>query len=307
MNVRLTVNLLACAIVITCAAACMPAATVGVSPRPTVQAPPDELSQPTAEPPEPDPGAPQDGPPAPSGASESVAELPVLNPDALRSYLAKTEVRIDALIPEEAMQAWTIMEMRADKDATTPITEITVFDKTLSEDGEETRAILAGDEVFIRAPADEKWLRLAHSDSTMILPGMIGPDDLAALVADSLASAAVVAPDEEISGIPTTHYQLSGDGLAAVAARALPGSGRLVSGQLDLWVAREGYVKQVIQELVIEDAASAQTRHLLTLSVLEDNQPQGIAIPAASEVVEITLPESPTLEPTQDGLTPTSP
>jgi hypothetical protein len=307
MNVRLTVNLLACAIVITCAAACMPAATVGVSPRPTVQAPPGELSQPTAEPPEPDPGAPQDGLPAPAGASESVAELPVLNPDALRSYLAKTEVRIDTLIPDEAMQAWTIMEMRADKDSPTPLTEIAVLDKTLSEDGERTRAILAGDEVFIWAPQDGKWLRFSGSDSTMILPGMIGPEELAAVVAESLASAAVVASDEEIAGIPTTHYQLSDDGLAAIAARALPGSGRLVSGRLDLWVAREGYVKQAIQELVLEDAASVQTRHLLTLSVLEDNLPQEITIPAASEVVEIALPESPTPELRQDELTPTSP
>jgi hypothetical protein len=205
------------------------------------------------------------------------------------------------------MQAWTIIEMRVDKDSPTPLTEISVLDMTLSEDGEETRAIMAGDEVFIRAPQDGKWLRFANSHSTMILPGIIGPEELAARVADSLASAAVVASDEEISGIPTTHYQLRGDGLAAVATRALPGSSRLVSGQLDLWVAREGYVKQVIQELVLEDAASVQTRHMMTLSVLEDNLPQDIAIPAASDVVEMALPESPTPEPRQDELTPTSP
>ncbi len=187
-----------------------------------------------------------------------------------------------------------------------PISSIKITDKSRSEEGEQSEVILTENDVFMRAPSDEKWLRFSRSASAMILPGVLTPEEIAASSMELLGQAAVIAADEEVSGVLTTHYQLTGDAFATIAERSLPRDSRLVSGQMDLWVAPGGYVKQVIQEFVAEDTAGGQTRHSLTMLVLEENLPQNLSLPAANEVMELELPEPPTPEPINTEATPAS-
>jgi hypothetical protein len=242
-----------------------------------------------------------------TSAPEQVDAPPAaLNPDSLRSYLSKTEIRIDALTPEERLLAWTTVEARTDKDAPSPVTGMKIVDRSLSEEGASSEVILAADDVFLRTPTDQKWLRFSRSGSATILPNMLTPDEIAASSADLLGQATVLATDEDLSGIATTHYQLTGDALATIAEQSLPRGSHLISGQMDFWVAPAGYIKQVIQEFIAEDAAGAQTRHSLTMLVLEENLPQDLSLPAASDVTELDLPEPPTQEPINTEATPAS-
>ena len=165
-------------------------------------------------------------------------EPAALNPDSLRSYLTETEVRIDALAPEEALLAWTVIESRTDGDAAAPIASMKITDKSLGEENRQSEVILSENDVYLRTPPDDKWLRFSRSESTVILPTMLTPQEIAAASAASLASATIVTTGEEISGVETTHYQLTGDALSAIVARTLPQNGRVISGQMDLWVAR---------------------------------------------------------------------
>ena len=229
-----------------------------------------------------------------------------LDPDALLSYLAKTEVRIDILSPEEKLLAWTIVDMRADRDAPSQPVSVSVQDLTESAEGVRTEIVLAEDAVFLRGPQDDSWLKFSRSDSTMILPRMLGPVELAEQVGESLPLGTRIAPDEEISGVHTVHYQYTGERLAEIAQGSFAPGGHLISGQLDLWVAPAGYIKQAIQELVVEDEFGVQTRHMLTMVVLEDNLPQTIAVPGPDSVQPVELPAVPTSEPVDSVPTPGS-
>ncbi len=238
---------------------------------------------------------------------ESARTPAALNLDSLRSYLAKTEVRIDTLTPEEALQAWTVVETWTDQASPMKISHIQIVDKTQSEAGERSEVILTENDVFMRTPTDEKWLKFSRSASAMILPGVLTPEEIAASSIDLLGEAAVIATDDDVSGVLTTHYQFTGDALAVIAEQSLPQGSRLVSGQMDLWVAPTGYVKQVIQEFIAEDATGAQTRHSLTMLVLEENLPQGLVLPDVNDVMALDLPEPPTPEPINTETTPESP
>jgi hypothetical protein len=177
------------------------------------------------------------------------------------------------------------------------------MDRTLSEAGEQSDIVMTDSVVYFRQAGAPRWTRMAASPDALVLPGLLDPEQLAEDSAPALSSAAVVGI-EEIEGVQTTHYQIIGQALVPVLADALPPGGKLIEGQMDIWVSTAGTLKQALQEYSLEDAGGTQTRHSLTMLILEENLPHDLALPADEEVDELLVPEPPT--PEAAGATPTA-
>jgi len=217
----------------------------------------------------------------------------------LQSFLAKTEVRVETLAPEVQLETWTQTETRRSGTAGTAdlLTAIRVTDLSSSEVGETSDMILATDVVYLKGSGDSKWMRVNRDSGVVFAQDLLTPDEIAQIIDPVLAEATIVGIDESVDDIGTTHIQLVGPPLARVVATMMPEAGELTSGQMDVWIAPQGYVKQLVQDYVVKDATGRQARHTLTMLVLSENAPQDITLPAEGEYQDIVIPGPPTQEP----------
>lgn len=227
--------------------------------------------------------------PAPQPAEE---ELPT-GQSLLRSYVQVMESKEEVIKPEPSLRSWGEIELRVQREPAPGRVAITVTDK--SGENPEIRMILAEDAVYIFEPDENLWTKMPRETSaapSASFEAFAFADKLAEESPSGLFSAAhVVNRHEKVDGVDTTHYRFADKDLEQWQKGWFPSDRKLVSGQVELWIANQGnYLKKYRQDTVFEEDGT-QVRQQYEALITQENKPVEIELPPADQVKEMEVPE----------------
>lgn len=262
----------------------------GAQPEPTTapaaatQAPAQAAAQPTAA---------ATRAPQPTAAPAATEEpLPVLKVGALKSYVAKLELKSEVVKPEAALEAWSEMEMTYRLDPAPVAYAMVLKDKT-GQNQPDMQIIVIGEATYFNDPDSGTWTKLPTSGGFVsTMQTLLDPEELTKdAPVDIFTAANVVNRNETVDGIATTHYRATEAQLRALMAQneaITQQKQTLLSGTADFWVAKKGnYLKQYRTETLQEDEAGRQVKSTMSLLVTQENRPVTIEPPPADQVTEL--------------------
>lgn len=245
-------------------------------------------------------------------ATTAEEALPVLKPSALKSYVARIELKSEVTEPEPGLEAWSVIEMAYRLDPPPVAYRMRVTDKT-GQARPDVEMIAIGQDIYIKDPGGDTWMKLpAAASFDNVMQTMIDPEELAKNApTDIFSPANVVSRNEVVDGVATTHYRAAQAQAQLLVAKSQAETGqeqKIISAGADFWVAKKGnYLKQYRTEMVHEDSDGRQITTVMQMLITDENKPVTIAPPPADKVTDVggMVPaETPETEPTAQ---PTSP
>lgn len=233
--------------------------------------------------------------PAPTPTAEEA--LPVPKPSALKSYVARIEIKSEVTEPEPGLEGWNVLEMTYRLDPTPVAYRLRITDKT-GEGRPDVEMIAIGKDMYIKNE-DDTWMKFPVAASFGdVIQTMIDPEALTKDAPIDIFSAAnVVSRNETIDGVATTHYRAPEAQMHALIAKSQAENGqeqKIISAAADFWVAKKGnYLKQYRSEAVFENADGRQVKTVMQMLVTDENKPVTIEPPPADKVTDMggMLPE----------------
>lgn len=143
---------------------------------------------------------------APAAAEEA---LPVLKPGALKSYVAKVEVKSEVVVPEPGVEAWSETEMTYRLDPAPVAFAMVIKDKT-QQGRPDMQTIGIGEAFYYKNPEEETWMKLPSNAGGLgaIMQTLINPEELTKdAPVDVFTASNVVNRNETVDGVATTHYR----------------------------------------------------------------------------------------------------
>lgn len=251
---------------------------------------------------------------APEPAPTSTAEeaLPVPKPAALKSYIARIELKAEVTEPEPGLEAWSVIEMAYRLDPPPVAYRMRVMDKT-GQERPDVEMIAIGQDMYIKDPDGNTWMKLPTAAGFGdVMQVMIDPEELTKNTpTDIFSPANVVSRNEVVDGVATTHYRATEAQIQVLFAKSQAETGqeqKIISAEADFWVAKKGnYLKQYRSKMVHEDADGRQITTIMQMLVTDENKPVTIEPPPADKVTDMggMLPkETPEPEPTAESASP---
>lgn len=241
--------------------------------------------------------------PQPTAAPAATEEvLPPLKAGALKSYVAKIELKSEVVKPEPAIESWSEVETTYRQEPAPVAYAMIVKDKT-DQGQPDTQMIIIGEEMYFKDPDGDTWTKLASGgEMGGLLQAMIDPEELSQdAPVDIFTPANVVDRNETVDGVATTHYRATEAQLRAMLkeTEVITEQPRtLLSGTADFWIARKGnYLKQYRTEMVQEDEAGRQIKSTMQLLVTRENEAVTIEPPPADQVTDLGSMADDTPEP----------
>lgn len=284
-----------------------------VQPAAATQAPSTEAAQAT-EAPKPTAAAQAAATKAPEPAPTPTAEeaLPVPKPAALKSYVARIELKSEVTEPEPGLEAWSVIEMAYRLEPAPAAYRMRITDKT-GQARSDVEMIAIGNDAYIKDSDSDTWMKVpttAGFGNAMQM--MVDPEALTKdAPTDIFSSANVVSRNETVDGVATTHYRATEAQMRALLAKSQAETGqeqKIISAAADFWVAKKGnYLKQYRTETVHEEADGRQIKTMMQMLVTDENKPVTVEPPPADKVTDMggMLPvETPEPEATAEPASP---
>ncbi len=230
--------------------------------------------------------------PVPTATPTAEEALPVPKPAALKSYVARIELKSEVTEPEPGLEAWSVIEITYRLDPAPTAYRMTVTDKT-GQARPEMEIIIIGQETYMKDPDGDTWMKLTVTGGFGdLMQIMVDPEELTRdAPTDIFSQANVVSRNEIVEGVPTTHYRATEAQIRALMARNQVQTGqeqKIISAVADFWVARQGnYLKQYRTETVHEEADGRQLKTVMQMLVTDENKPVTIEPPPADKVTEM--------------------
>ena len=248
----------------------------------------------------------------PAATTAAVEEaLPVLKPGALKSYVARMELKSEVVRPEAAIENWSEMKMTYRLDPA-PVAYAMVIEDKSEEGRPDMQMIVIGEATYFKPPDEEQWTKLpTGAGLSSMMQTLLDPEELTKEApVDIFTAANVVKRNETVDGVATTHYRATEAQLRALMKQneaITQQKQTLLSGTADFWVAKQGnYLKQYRVETLQEDETGRQVKNVMQLQVTQENQPVTIEPPPADQVTEMPAfdRETPEPEPTSETAAP---
>lgn len=226
---------------------------------------------------------------APATAEDA---LPVLKKGALKSYVARIEMKTEVVQPEPALETWSEVEMTYRLDPAPIAYALVIKDKT-GQGQPDTQMIVIGSDTYLQDPDSGAWMKLpTGGDMGGMMQSMLDPEEVSKdAPVDVFTAANVVSRNEMVDGVATTHYRTTEAQLRALMAQTEAETGQkltLLSGTADFWVANKGnYLKQYRLNTLQEDEAGRQQKTALQMLVTNENKPVTIQPPPADQVTDM--------------------
>lgn len=260
------------------------------------------------------PPAPTEAPrPAVTPTAAAAEEaLPVPKPSALKSYVAKIELKSEVTEPEPGVETWSVIEMTYRLDPTPPAYAMTIEDKT-GQAQPTVQIIVIGPDTYFRDPEGDTWTNFpAGSGLDALMQMMVDPEELTREAStDIFTLANVVNRNEMVDGVATTHYRATEAQMRALIAKSQAEMGqdkKILSASADFWVAKKGeYLKQYRTETVHQETDGRQLKTVMQMLITNENKPVTIEPPPADKVTELggalgaPATPGPTGQPTSPG------
>ncbi|MGQ9490857.1 MAG: hypothetical protein ACUVS6_09120 [Anaerolineae bacterium] len=245
-------------------------------------------------------------------AAAAEEALPVPKPSALKSYVARIELKSEVTEPEPGLEMWSVIEMTYRLDPAPPAYAMTIEDKT-GRAQPTMQIIVIGPDTYLKDPEGDTWTKSsAGTGLDALMQMMVDPEELTREAStDIFTLVNVVNRNEMVDGVATTHYRATEAQIRALIAKSQAEMGqdqKILSASADFWVAQKGeYLKQYRTETVHQETDGRQLKTVMQMLITNENKPVTIEPPPADKVMELggalgaPATPGPTGQPTSPG------
>ncbi len=219
------------------------------------------------------------------------ADLPVLNPNALKSYVATINLTEEATGSQATPQAPASIELRYNSQPAPGVYSYSSTGMAASGQGQDFKMVQSGTNTYVYVPEQSKWLSMPATSPDQV-PGLgdvIDPNKLAQDAPQGLfAKQNVLNAHENVDGVDTTHYKATEAQTQELFGNTGDPTRTFVSGTADFWVANNGgYLKQYVLTFTLKDQQNQQFTQTIKLTVTNENKPVDISTPAPDQIISM--------------------
>lgn len=223
------------------------------------------------------------------------ADLPVLRPSALSSYVANIEFRNEIIGPITGTvtpQPTESVDLRYNSQPAPGVyTWSMAGGSTASGAPQSSKLIQAGQDTYVFVPEQNKWLKMPVQSGQQMptLGDVLDPNKLAQQSPPGLFSKEnIVNRNEDINGVATTHYRATDTQVTQLFQNTGDPNTSLVSGKADFWVSNDnGYLKQYELVVNLKDKQGREYRQTSKMVLSNENKPVDIATPAPDQILSM--------------------